>query len=257
MRASAFLAGFGVLVSLAPTSCGSDGKKADAKADAKVEPTDRTSKTAEKPETKSADTPADDALHFDISKDRSGVLARAASTLETTDRLAADAPLREHLAELSHHAERGPSNEALCKHMATIQGDDAPATEACAKAVEHQRVKLGPEVFAEMAQCVTDAKSTDDLARCETAEKEAEELLHANKHGDGVDEKTCEDLFVHFSKLAMADAGDHANLVEEVLEEVRADVLEACTDHGTKAEVACAMEATDMKTLGECESSIL
>jgi hypothetical protein len=243
-------------------SCGKDAKKDDKPADAP--------KVAEagKPEAKAEakadgsdafddvdDDDYEDALHFDVAVDRSGVLARAASVLETTEAIDADAPIRGHLAELSHHAERGPSNEALCKHIATLKSD--LDIEACARDVEHHRVRLGPEVFAEDAACIMKAKTGEDLERCEAAEKEAEKLLHTNKHGEGLDEDTCEKLFVHFEKLAMADAGEHAKLVEEVLEEVRADIIEACLDHGTKAEVECAMKAEDMETLGGCESSLL
>ena len=247
--------------------CGSDAKKAPADQDQKTPSAaadGSKAAAAEKPADKAAEKPAEpddeeddfeDALHFNVAADRSGVLARAASTLETTDLLDPDLPLHEHLAELSHHAGRGPSNETLCKHMATLRS--TLDVEACAREIEHQRVKLGPEVFTEMATCVTNSKSERELARCEAAEKEAEKLLHENKHGEGLDEKTCEDLFVHFEKLAMADAGEHEKLVEEVLEEVRADVIEACLDHGTKAEVQCAMAASDMQTLGKCESSLL
>jgi hypothetical protein len=144
----------------------------------------------------------------------------------------------------------------LCRQMIAVKGEKALKLDVCAKDIEHQRVRLGPEVFAEVAACITQAKTAAQLARCEEAEREAERQLRENKHGDGLDEDTCEKLFVHFEKLAMADAGEHEKIVEEVLEEVRDDIIQACLDHGTKAEVQCAMKATDMQTLGKCESSL-
>jgi hypothetical protein len=112
-------------------------------------------------------------------------------------------------------------------------------------------------VFAAVATCVTEAKTEAELLRCEDAEKEAEKLLHEKKHGAGIEAETCTKLFTHFEKLAMADAGDQAKTVEGVLEEVRADVLEACAEQGTRAEVDCALKAKTMQELGACDSSIL
>lgn len=196
------------------------------------------------------------ALHLDVGHDKSGVLARAASTLETSEAVTNPA-LKEHLAELSHHAEKGPSNEALCAHMGKLMADKAPPLAECVKALEHQRVHVGPEIFGEVAQCVTDSKTLQELLRCEDAEKEAERELHVKKHGTGVEPETCTKLFTHFEKLAMDDAGDQAKAVEDILEEVRADILEACTEQGTRAEVDCALKAKDMKELGACQSSIM
>jgi hypothetical protein len=232
------------------TACGGAKDKADAgKADAgdKLEqaPTD----SGKAPE---AESPTVDEVHFDISKDKSGILARTASTLETTDRLTTDSPVRSHLAELSHHAEAGPSNEKLCAHIAEIRGDEAGPAEACAIILEHERMLLGPEVFSQMADCITAATSDAALAACEAAEKEAERLLHVNKHGDDLSEEVCTNLFEHFEKLAMDDAGEHAEIVKDILEEVRADMLVACQDHGTQAEVDCAMAATTLEALGAC-----
>lgn len=202
-----------------------------------------------------AKAPAAAPVRFDVAQDRSGVLARAASTLETSEAVTNPA-LKEHLAELSHHAEKGATNEALCKHMAGLMAEKAPTELDCLHALEHQRVHLGPEVFAAVAACVTAARSFDELNRCEDAEKEAEKELHARKHGDGVAAATCTELFTHFEKLAMADAGDQAKKVEEILEEVRADILEACAEQGTRAEVECALEAKTMQALGACQSSV-
>lgn len=236
-------------------SCGGDAGKAagEKKVEATKAPATDTPADAKAPE---ADARAAEAVHFDITKDKSGVLPRMASTLETSETVTNPA-LKEHLANLSHHAEAGPSNEALCKQMAGLLGDKAPPADECAKALEHQRVHLGPEVFAAVATCVTEAKTADALLRCEDAEKEAEKLLHEKKHGAGIEVETCTELFTHFEKLAMADAGDQAKTVESVLEEVRADVLEACAEQGTRAEVDCALKATTMQELGACDSSIL
>lgn len=218
-------------------------------------------KVAEKAEAPKAEAPKPEAakpaaIHLDISHDKSGVLARAASTLETSEAVTSP-ELKQHLATLSHHAEKGPTNEALCTHMAGLMGDKAPPQLECVHALEHQRVHIGPEIFAEVAQCVTDARTFDALLACEDAEKEAEKLLHEKKHGAGVEPETCTKMFTHFEKLAMADAGDQATAVEEILEEVRGDILEACAEQGTRAEVECALNAADMAALGACDSELL
>jgi hypothetical protein len=258
MRTSALFVclSFGVLGGCGPDAGKKDPvvekKVADAKvADVKVaEPKVAEPKAAEP---KAANP---DAIHIDITHDKSGVLARAASTLETSDKIT-NATLKEHLAEVSHHAEKGPTNEALCAHMTALMADKAPADFDCIHAVEHQRVNVGPEIFAEVAACVTGAKTYEALMLCEDAEKEAEQSLHTKKHGDSLELETCTKLFVHFEKLAMADAGDQSIAVEEILEEVRGDVLTACAEQGTRAEVECALAAKDMAALGACSSSIL
>ncbi|WAS90857.1 hypothetical protein [Nannocystis punicea] len=247
MRTAAIL----VSISLA-LACGADAGKAapggEKKAEAAKAP------EAKAPEARIADKPAP--LHLDIGHDKSGVLARAASTLETSEAVTSPA-LKEHLAELSHHAEKGPTNEALCAHMAKLLADKAPPPVDCVHALEHQRVHVGPEIFGEVAQCVVEAQTLDALLRCEDAEKEAERELHVKKRGSGIEAETCTKLFTHFEKLAMADAGDQAKAVEEILEEVRGDILEACAEQGTRAEVECALNARDMTALGACQSSIL
>ncbi len=224
-------------------------------ADTKAKPAEAKPADAKPAEAKPEAKPVD-AIHFDITLDKSGVLARAASTLETSEQISTPA-LKEHLATVSHHSEKGPSNEALCTHMTALLGADAPPAVDCAHALEHQRVKLGPEVFAAVATCVTDARTKETLLRCEDAEKEAEKLLHEKKHGDGLEEATCLKLFTHFEKLAMEDAGDQSKAVEEVLEEVRGDVLTSCAEQGTRAEVDCALKAKTMAELGACDSTLL
>jgi hypothetical protein len=247
MRTLALLVSFTIV---AAAGCGADAGK--------------TAPTAAKPTTEAPKAPdakaAADAkaapLHLDVTHDKSGVLARAASALETSEAVTSP-DLKGHLAELSHHAEKGPTDEALCAHMTRLMADKAPSTADCLHALEHQRIHVGPEVFAEVAECVTKATTYDELIRCEDAEAEAEKELHAKKHGDGVEPAKCTELFTHFEKLAMADAGDQAEKVKEILEEVRADILEACDEQGTRAEVQCALDAKDMAALGACQSQIL
>lgn len=237
-------------------ACGGDAGKGAPATDKKTAPAPE-AKVADAKAPVDAKAPADaKAVHFDVTLDKSGVLARAASTLETSEAVTSPA-LKEHLAGLSHHAEAGATNEALCKHMTGLMGATAPPELDCIHALEHQRVHLGPEVFNAVAACVTAATSLDALNRCEDAEKEAEKELHAKKHGEGLEPATCTELFTHFEKLAMTDAGAQAKVVEEILEEVRADVLEACNEQGTRAEVDCALKAKTMQELGACDSTLL
>ncbi|HLT40116.1 MAG TPA: hypothetical protein VK034_27735 [Enhygromyxa sp.] len=234
------------------TACGSGAKDAD-KSDKSATKKQDPEPAAKQPEDPKPAPP--EQVHFDIEKDKSGILARTASTLETSDRVSADNPVRSHLAELSHHSETGPSNEGLCTHIVELRSTEEPET--CATTIEHERVLLGPEVFAQMSECIMAAKTLDELAACEAAEKEAEHKLHANKHGDGLSEEVCTQMFDHFEKLAMDDAGDQAEVVKEILEEVRADVLVACVDQGTQKEIDCALKAKTMEELGGCESSLI
>lgn len=216
-----------------------DGANADGKADtadaAEVEA--GTPDTADKPEAK----------HFDIGADKSGVVARSAAALETVDGIDS-----ETLEELSHHAEDIPSDETVCKHMAEIRGTDASDLSACVKETEHHVVRLGPELYAQAAACIMDSSTPEQLDVCVEAEKEAELLLHEKPRGDGLDEATCTGFFEHFEKLAMEDSPDHAELVKEILEETRSDVVTACQDQGTKAEVECAMKAETLADLKGC-----
>lgn len=211
-----------------------DAKKGDAKkeGDAKAE-----AKPAEK--------------HFDISHDKSGVLARSAAVLEGVDKLES-----EDLHELSHHAEKLPSYDKVCTHIASIRGDKYDKA-ACIKEYEHHVAHLGPELYAEVAACELESKTKAELDVCDAAEAEAEKLLHEKPHGDGLDADTCDKFFVQFEKLAMAEAGDDAELVKTVLEEVKADLIEGCTDQGTKAEIECGMKAKSMHELRECAPALL
>ena len=198
-------------------------------------------------------------VHFDVSADKSGAIARTAAVLETTELTSEDTALREHLAGLSHHAENISSDETLCKHIMELRkaAEQPEGTlESCVIHFEHEVVILGPEVFAQMAQCVMDAKSAAEIDACEAAEKEAEQLLHEQKHGDGLSEEVCTNLFNKFEELSMTDAGDHGDAIKEALEVVREDSVKACVDQGTQAEVDCAMKAANMDVLTECQEFI-
>ncbi len=227
-----------------------DAKKADAKkVDAKK--ADAKQVDAKKTDTKTAAADAKPSvIHFDVSHDKSGVLARSAAALEASGKID-----NEDLRELSHHAEKLPSVEAVCKHIAGIRGTGDDVTE-CIKLTEHHVVQLGPELYGEDAACLLAAKTVAELDVCEAAEKEAEAALHAKPHGDGLSKETCDSLFVHFEEMAMA-ASESPEIVKEVLEEVRPDVIVTCMEQGTQAEIDCSLKTKTMHELRECASKML
>ncbi|EDM75754.1 hypothetical protein PPSIR1_17645 [Plesiocystis pacifica SIR-1] len=193
-----------------------------------------------------------EAKHLDVSADKSGALARAAAVLETND----NAHHSDVLADISHHAEKLASDETVCKHIIEVRGSGE--LDACVKEQEHHVVLLGPEIYAQAVECLMDASTAEQIDLCVAAEKEAELLLHEKPHGDGLDEKTCTELFDQFEKLAIEDAkDDHPEVVKEILEEVRADVVETCMDQGTKAEVECGMKATTLAEVKECAPKMM
>ena len=219
-----------------------DDKKAD---DKKAGDDKADDKKAE--ESKPGDKKAE--KHFDVSGDKSGVLARSAAALDVDEGV----DTSDALHALSHHAEKLPSVQKLCakmKELGSIEDE-----KACASQSEHKVVLIGPEVYAEWAQCVMDSESKDDVKVCDDAEAEAEELLHAKPHGDGLSKEDCTVLFDTFEKLAMDDAGEHAEHVKEVLEEVRDDVVSSCMDQGTKDELECAKKSKTLKELDECAAA--
>lgn len=221
-----------------------DGKDAKKTADAKKDDGDKKAADA-----KAAAKPAE--KHFDISHDKSGVLARSAAVLEGAKSLD-----NEDLHEISHHAEKLPTFDKVCSHIASIRGESFDK-KACIKDYEHHVAHLGPELYGEAAECELAAKTKEELDVCDAAEAEAEKLLHEKPHGDGLDAETCDKFFAQFEKIAMAEAGDDAELVKEVLEEVKTDLLEACTDQGTKAEIECGMKAKSLADLRECAPGLL
>ena len=229
-------------------SASKDKGKAKDKAKAKDEggaAKDSTKDAGEDPTAKPAEK------HFDLSHDKSGVLARSAAALEGVEGID-----NEDLRELSHHAEKLPSFEKVCTHIGSIRGEGFDQAK-CVTEYEHHVVHIGPELYGEVAECELAAKTVEELDVCDAAEKEAEELLHQKPHGEGLDDKTCNDFFVQFETLAMADAGDQAEAVKEILEEVKPDMLEACADQGTKAEIDCAMKAKTLHEMRECASQLL
>ncbi|MEM6296757.1 MAG: hypothetical protein AAGA54_36155, partial [Myxococcota bacterium] len=211
-----------------------DAKKADAKkADAKTD------------DAKTDDAKKDE-KHFDVAADKSGVLARSAAALDIDDGV----DTSDALHSLSHHAEKLPSAQALCKKMVELGG--AKDEKACAAQAEHKVVLIGPDIYAEWATCVMESSSTEDLKVCDDAEAEAEELLHAKPHGDGLTKEQCTELFVKFETMTMDGAGEHAEHVKEVLEEVRGDIIVSCMDQGTKAEFECVQKSKTLDELDEC-----
>ncbi|MCX4239912.1 hypothetical protein [Paraliomyxa miuraensis] len=228
----------------APDAKSADAKAPDAKApDAKT--ADAKAADAKAPDTKPSE------VHFDASKDKSGALARSAAVIEI-----ARAHDDESLRELSHHAESMPSFEDVCKHEAEV-GKSGVSVPDCIKAMEHHLVKIGPELYGEVARCIMAAKTAQEVALCDAAELEVEKALHDAPHGEGLTKEVCTGLFTQFEKLAMDDAGDHAALVEEVLEEVEDDVIASCQEQGTQAEIDCAMKAKTMAELKDCASTLL
>lgn len=208
-----------------------DDKKADAK---KADDKKADDKKAEK--------------HFDVSHDKSGILARSAAALEADEALDGEA-----LRSLSHHAEKLPSVQALCKKMKELGSVDDE--KACASQAEHHIVLAGPELYGEWAACVMESTDAAAVKVCDAAEAEAEALLHEKPHGEGLSKEDCTTLFEKFEKLSMEDAGEHAEHVKEVLEEVRDDVVTSCVDQGTKDEFECVTKSGTLKELDDCASA--
>lgn len=216
-------------------------KKADDKtADAKKPGAEKAD--AKKPDDKKAEK------HFDVTHDKSGVLARSAAALEADEAIDGEA-----LRSLSHHAEKLPSVQALCKKMKEL--GSVEDEKACVAQSEHHIVLAGPELYGEWAACVMESTDAADVKVCDAAEAEAEALLHEKPHGDGLSKEECTMVFDKFEKLSMDDAGEHAEHVKEVLEEVREDVVTSCVDQGTKAELECVEKSGTLKELDECASA--
>ena len=207
--------------------------------------------------------------HFHVENDNSGAIGHEATALAHTDAVHSD-KLHKEMIKLAHETDDGPTDEAICLHvyeevLLAEWGKDVDDKEAakkkfltdCPHELERERVKLGPVVFAEMSTCVMEATDIHGLEFCDMAEAEAEEELHAKPHGDGLDRKTCVAFHEHFAELALGempeDDPEGKKLLEEILADVKEDSVEACMDHGTKAEVACAMKAKDTIELEACE----
>ena len=188
---------------------------------------------------------------FDRERDKSGVLARTAAVLEAEEDFD-----NEKLRGLSHHAEKLPSVKAVCKHVTEVR-ETPDALDGCVKDTEHWLAKIGPEIYEDLAHCLLEAKTAEELAECEEAEHDIEVVLHGKTRGDGLDKGTCDEFYDHFEKLTMAEAGEQSKLVEDILEEVRADMIVTCMEQGTKAEIECAMKTDDIDKLEDCSPKLL
>ena len=204
------------------------------------------------------------APHLAVDKAKNdGALAHAATAVAHSD---IDDKGKEAMLKVSHEESVDPTDEALCKHVLEIMFDELGADlddatkkeleeelmEECPEEVAKERVKLGPTVFQEAADCFMKAKTIDELDACDAAEEEAEEKLHEAPTGDGLSKETCTEFYDHFSKLALDELGELEGM-KETLEEIKDDLVTACMDHGTKAEIECAMKAKTVDELEECE----
>lgn len=217
------------------TACNKDKGQTEPPADATAEDAD-TEPTAE---------PAVDEVHFDISKDKSGALARAAAALE------AEGIDNEDLRVMSHHTENLPSAAVVCQHMAEVQGATG-GIQGCIEDIEHHVVELGPELWADAAACFLAASTPAHLDVCVAAEKEAEKLLLDEPHGEGLDKAACEGLFEKFKTLTLAETKDDEAHVTQVLGWVQENVVRTCMAHGTQAELDCSNKAKTLHELEEC-----
>ena len=188
--------------------------------------------------------------HFDVSADKSGVLARAAAVLE------ADGIDNEDLRELSHHAEKLPSAAVVCQHVVEVRKSTGGIKD-CVEETEHHIAELGPEIWAEASQCFLAATTTDELDACAAAEKEAEKLLHDKPHGDGLDKASCEGFFEKFKQLAVEAQKDDGDHVAQVLDVVRDNVIRTCMEQGTQVELDCADSSKTLHELEECAKDLM
>lgn len=230
-------------------ACACESEPAKKTDGGKAKPTKKAEEKKDEP-AKEAEPAKKAEKHFELSEDKSGVLARSAAALEADEAIDSKA-----LRDLSHHAEKLPTVQALCKKLGEL--GTSTDQEACATQTEHHLVLIGPELYAQWAACIMEASDEDGVKVCNEAEAEAEKLLHEKPHGEGLSKEECTGLFEKFEKLAMDDAGEHAEHVKEVLEEVRDDVVTSCVDQGTKAELKCSNESKTMDELSECASSHL
>jgi hypothetical protein len=171
------------------------------------------------------------------------------------------------LISLAGGDDKTPSDKQLCAHVWDQvfvkefgeAADAAIKTEfmtACALEIEKERLKLGPEVFAEAAKCIMAAQDLAAIEVCDKAEEQAEAELHEQPHGDGVDRATCEAAVNHIFKLVLADMGDDEELIaliEADLEKLKNDVMTTCMDESTKAELECTMKAKSLADLEVCD----
>lgn len=222
-------------------ACGGDAPAKDAAKEAAKEPSKEASKAAPEP------VPV---VEFDITRDKSGALARTAAALEAVEGFDNEA-----LRELSHQAQELPSFQKVCKHVVTMRATP-DNLEACVKEMEHHMAVIGPELYADYAACLLGARGVGGLDACDAAEKAIEIRLHEKPHGDGVAKEACEAFFAHFRALTIAESGEQAPLVTDVLDEIRDDVLRSCAEQGLKAEIECAMKAASVQDLRGCSGLV-
>ncbi|HLT36066.1 MAG TPA: hypothetical protein VK034_07265 [Enhygromyxa sp.] len=213
-----------------------------------------------------AEPPPADAPHFDTSKDKGGMIGHLAGSLVHDDGLADAKHAVATLASLVV-GDTTPSDAELCGHVwkavfVTEFGDIADAKmeadfmQMCKLEIEKERLKLGPDVFAEAAACIMAAQTMAAIELCDRAEQEAEQELHEKPHGDGLDKKTCEAAVDHMFALLRKDLGDDKDLLallEGDLANLQADAVQMCMDEATRAEIDCLMKAQDLAGLDACE----
>jgi hypothetical protein len=200
---------------------------------------------------------------YDTSKDEGGMIGHIASALAHDEELAESATSKE-LLKLAGLTEPGPGDGLICSHVWTdIYAKAYPTKtdaedsflDACKAEVERERVKLGVEIFAQHAECVTAATELAALDLCDAAAQVAELYLHANPHGDRPEQSLCTSAVEQLFILVTRDIGDDADMLEKLEEDIYAikdDAVLVCRDEGTKAELACIMKATKLADLEGC-----
>lgn len=211
-------------------------------------------------------TPPADAPHYDASKDKGSMIGHLAGSLVHDDDLAAAKNAMATLASLAL-GDTTPSDAEICGHVWTAvfvkQFPDTADAELeaefmgmCKVEIEKERLKLGPEVFAEAAACIMKADSLEAIELCDKAEQEAEQELHEKPHGDRLDQATCEAAIDHMFALLRKEMGtdpEMAKILDEDLGALRADAVTMCMDEATKVEVECLMKAETLAALEACE----
>lgn len=211
-----------------------------------------------KPEVDASKAPA-----YDTSKDEGGMVGHIATALAHDEELGESATSKE-LLKLSGETDPGPGDGMICSHVWTdIYAKAYPTKtdaedsflDACKHEVEKARAKLGVEIFAQHAKCVTEAADLAALDLCDAAEQVAELYLHANPHGDQPDEKLCSSAVEQMFILVTRDIGTDADLLEALEEDIYAikdDAKLVCHDEGKKDELACIMKAAKLADLEGC-----
>lgn len=229
------------------TACNKDKSQTEPPAD--VTPTEDAAAAETETTAETTAEPAIEPAHLDVSKDKSGALARAAAALE------AEGIDNEDLRVMSHHTESMPSAAVVCQHMAEVQGATG-GIQGCIEDIEHHVAELGPELWADAAACFLAASTPAHLDVCVAAEKEAEKLLLDEPHGEGLDKAACEGLFEKFKTLTLAETKDDEAHVTQVLGWVRDNVVRSCMAHGTQGEIDCSTKAKTLHALQECSAAL-